>query len=181
VLTINVPGIEVYDESTNEFKTEDGFDLDLEHSLVSLSKWESITAKPFLSSERKTSEEVLLYIQTMTLNQEIPPGLFLRMTQDNLDQIDIYIERKMTATWFNELPSPPPLHNQIITSELIYYWMIAFNIPVEFERWHLNRLFTLIKICNVKNEKPKKMSRSESLARNRSLNAQRRAELNSNG
>lgn len=180
MLTIIVPGIELWDENLQEFKNSEGFVLELEHSLVSLSKWESIFEKPFLGKNKKTTEEVLAYVRAMILTPNVPEDVLDRITQDNLDEISRYIDSKQTATWFNDMQNAPK-SREVITSELIYYWMIAFNIPFEFETWHLNRLFTLIKICNVKNSPTKKMSASEVAARNRELNAQRRAQLGTKG
>lgn len=180
MLTILVPGIELYDEVHEEFTNSESFVLELEHSLVSLSKWESIFEKPFLGPETRTTEEVFGYIKAMALDPKISPEVFYRLSQENLDEINKYIDAKMSATWFNDTPTGPK-NREVITAELIYYWMISFNIPIEFEHWHLNRLFTLIKVFNVKNSKPRKMSASERAARNRDLNAQRRAQLGTNG
>jgi hypothetical protein len=180
VLTIVVPGDEFFNEEKQEFTTRGDVTLDLEHSLVSLSKWESIFEKPFLAPGEKTTEEVLGYIKAMTLTPNIPPEIFSRLSKDNLEQINKYIEAKMTATWFRDSRNVPR-NREIITSELIYYWLIMFNIPFEVENWHLNRLFTLIRICNVKNQKPKKMSPGEIAKRNRELNAQRRSQLGTAG
>ena len=180
MLTIVVPGIELYDEVHEEFTTSGDFTLEMEHSLVSLSKWESIFEKPFLSKEEKTSEEVLAYIKAMTLTKNPPEEIFQRLSENNMADINRYIDAKMSATWFNE-PKTTSRSREVITAELIYYWMIAFTIPIEFENWHLNRLFTLIKICNLKQQKPKKMSKSEILAQNRALNEQRKAQFGTRG
>lgn len=180
MLTIVVPGREFFNDATQEFiKTED-FTLELEHSLVSLSKWESKHQKPFLSPNDKTSEEVLSYVEAMVLTKIFPPDIFSRLSQENVDAINAHIESKESATWFSEAPGGPK-SKEVITSELIYYWMVAHNIPFTCETWHLNRLFTLIKVCNLKNAPAKKMSRSEIIARNRALNEQRRAQYGTTG
>lgn len=180
MLTIIVPGVEMFDEETQEFVSKDDVTLELEHSLVSLSKWESTHEKPFLSNDDKTTEEVLEYVKIMVVTPNVPNQVFEKLSNDNIDEINKYIDAKMTATWFSEAPGAPKSRD-IITAELIYYWMITFQIPFECERWHLNRLFTLIRVCNIKQAKPKKMSRSEIAARNRELNAQRKAQLGTRG
>jgi hypothetical protein len=180
MLTIVVPGVEMFDEQTQEFVSKDDVTLELEHSLVSLSKWEQIYEKPFLGKGEKTPEEVLGYIKTMTLTSNVPEEVFSKLSEGNISEINNYIDAKMTATWFNDAPGAPNTRD-IITAELIYYWMITFQIPFECETWHLNRLFTLIRVCNIKQAKPKKMSRSEIAARNRELNAQRRSQLGTKG
>lgn len=179
MLTIHVAGVESFDENSQEFIAQGGTILELEHSLVSLSKWESLHEKPFLGKEPKTAEEIISYVKCMTLNK-VPREIFLKLDEENIQEIGDYIEAKMTATWFNEQPGEPP-SREVITSELVYYWMTVFNIPFECEYWHLNRLFTLIRICNVKQSKPKKMSRAEIAQRNRELNAQRKAQLGTTG
>lgn len=181
MLTIVVSGKEVFDEELNTFFVQGGFELQLEHSLVSLSKWESIFGKPFLSEERKTEEEILEYIKCMTLTPKVPAGIFRKLSQDNVKQINDYIEAKMSATWFDEAPGTPPRSREVITSEVIYYWLVAFQIPFECENWHLNRLFNLVRVCNIKNAKPEKMSRAAVASRNRALNAQRKAQLGTKG
>jgi hypothetical protein len=180
MLTIVVPGVEMFDEQTQEFVTIGDVTLNLEHSLVSLSKWESIHEKPFLGQVDKTPEEVLDYIKIMTLTPDVPDEVFLNLTDKNIQSINKYIDAKMTATWFNEAPGAPKSRD-VITAELVYWWMIEFKIPFECETWHLNRLFTLIRVCNIKQAKPKKMTRSEIAARNRELNAQRRSQLGTKG
>lgn len=180
MLTIVVPGVEMFDNQDQLFTTHGDVTLELEHSLVSLSKWEAKYEKPFLSDEEKTTEEVVGYVKAMTLTPEVPDAVWEKLTEENFKAISEYLDSKMTATWFSEI-RPQAKNREIITSELVYYWMITFNIPIECEKWHLNRLFTLIRVCNIKQEKPKKMSRAEVAARNRELNAQRRAQLGTKG
>jgi hypothetical protein len=180
VLTIVVPGIDLFDEVKEEFTTAEGFTLELEHSLVSLSKWESIFEKPFLGKDEKTTDEILGYVEAMILTPIQDPTILRRLSSDNFTEINNYVSAKRSATWFNEAPNAPK-SREAITSELIYYWMISLQIPMECQHWHLNRLFTLIKIFNVKNGKPKKMSKNAIAAQNRQLNAQRRAQLGTSG
>jgi hypothetical protein len=180
MLTLQVAGVESFDDNTQEFIAQGGTVLELEHSLVSLSKWESIHEKPFLGKEPKTPQEILSYVKCMTLRIDVAPEVFGQLSLEHFDKISEYIDAKMTATWFSEQPGAPR-SREVITSELIYYWMTVFSIPFECERWHLNRLFTLIRICNVKQGKPEKMSRAELAQRNRELNAQRKTQMGTDG
>ena len=180
MLSITIPAIEQWDEINCEFINSKEQTLQLEHSLVSLSKWESKWCKPFFSKQAKTYEETLDYIKCMTLTQNVKPETYNRLTTANIEQINNYIEAPMTATTFSEDRSSKANKEQI-TSELIYYWMIALNIPVEFQKWHINRLLTLIRVCNIKNQPPKKMSKRDVMSRNAALNAARRKQLNSRG
>lgn len=181
MLEITIPGTEEWDEDKEEFITTKETTLRLEHSLVSLSKWESRWCKPFLDSKDKTIEETLDYIRCMTLTQNIDPNVYYGLTSENVKQVEEYILAPMTATTINRRNNKTFGPKETITSELIYYWMIALNIPFECQKWHLNRLITLIEVCNIKNSPPKKLSRNELLMRNTKLNAQRRKALNSKG
>lgn len=179
MLTITIPKSELYDESRNEFVEVEAVVIELEHSLVSLSKWEESFEKPFLGPGQKTSEETLAYIKHMCLTPNIDDTTWARLTTENLEAINKYLESSMTATTFNE-PNKK-VGREIITAEIIYYWMITLSIPMECQYWHLNKLFALIKVLNLKNSPPKKMSRQEAAAQQRALNAQRRAQMNSSG
>lgn len=181
MLQITIPSRDdLWDESKGEFVTSKEQKLVLEHSLVSLSKWESKWCKPFLSKQEKTTEETIDYIRCMTLTQNVDPEVYNFLTDENIRDINAYIEAPMTATWFSN-SSTGKQNREQITAELVYYWMIALNIPFECQKWHLNRLLTLIRVCEVKNSPPKKMSRREILSRNAALNAARRKQLNSKG
>lgn len=179
MLTIQIIISEAFDNSKQEFVVAESFALDLEHSLVSLSKWESFFEKPFLNSTDKTTDEILWYISAMTLTKNPPEGILGKLSKANIDEINNYLNGKMTATWFSDKTSSK--QTEVVTAELIYYWMIALNIPFECQHWHLNRLLTLIRICNIKNAPAKKMTRREIADQQRSLNAQRKAATNTSG
>lgn len=179
MLTITVPGVELFDETRQEFKTSEDFTLHLEHSLVSLSKWESTFEKPFLGKEPKTTVETVDYIKCMTITSDVPAEVYVRLSSENYAAVNNYVNAKMTATWFSE--DNRPSSREVITSELIYFWMTALQIPFECETWHLNRLFTLIKVANLKNQTGKKMSKSQVLRQQAEMNERRRAELGTRG
>lgn len=180
MLSLTIPARELYDERTNTFIYEEEQTLELEHSLLSLSKWESKWCKPFLGKDKLTYEQTIDYVRCMTLNEVTDPRIYDRLTNGNIKSIEEYIEAPMTATWFSD-EKKGKNSSQQITNELIYYWMVALQIPFECEKWHLNRLFTLIKVCNAENKPKKKMSQKELLSRNAALNAARRKQLNSKG
>lgn len=179
MLTIVIPGLEYFNEETEEFTYYEDVEVQLEHSLVSISKWESKWCKPFLDRKDKTMEEIIDYIKCMVVEDSIDFAAFDRLTESNLIEINDYIGRPMTATTFsNETKSGG---REIITSEIIYYWMVSYNIPFECQYWHLNRLLTLIKVCNIKNNPPKKMSQKEIMARNKALNEARKKQFDTRG
>ena len=180
MLQITVPGIELYDEKNEEFIYLKERTLQLEHSLVSISKWESKWCKPFISKTDKTQEEVMDYVRCMTITQNVEPDVYKRLTTQNYEEIENYINAPMTATTFKE-GRLGKKGSGVVTNEIIYYWMVALNIPSAYEKWHLNRLLTLIRVCNEKNAPAKKMSKSEIMKNNAALNAARRQQLNSKG
>lgn len=178
MLKITIPATEVFNDVTQEFITLDEQVLQLEHSLVSISKWESRWHKPFLGREEKTTIQTIDYIKCMTITQNVDPEVYSRLTNSNIEDINNYIDDPMTATTFSKQEGQS---REVVTSELIYYWMIALNIPMECQRWHINRLLTLIRVCNIKQTPPKKMSKKDTASRYASLNAARRSKLGSKG
>ena len=182
MLLIEVPKNEIWDEGTKTFIYVEKQTLKLEHSLVSIHKWESKYHKPFMTKNEKTKEEEIDYIRFMTLDKNIDPYVYFALTNDNKKEINKYIEDPMTATTFSKRESDKSkIDGEQVTAELIYYWMFTLGIPYECRKWHLNQLITLIKVCSIKSQPPKKMGRNEIFNRNRSLNAARRARLNSKG
>lgn len=180
MLKITIPKIEQYDEVLDEFVYTKEQVLFLEHSLVSLSKWESRWCKPFLSKQEKTFDESIDYIRCMTVTQNVDESIYKFINKSQINQVSEYIDAPMTATTFSK-DKNRPINRETITSEIIYYWMIALNIPFECQKWHLNRLLTLINVCNIKNNPPKKMGRKEVMSRNAALNASRRQMHNTRG
>lgn len=180
MLQITIPSAELWDEEKQEFITTKKYVLQLEHSLVSISKWESKWNKVFLSKDDKTYNEIIDYIKCMTITQNIPDEAYRCITKNNVKEIEEYISAPMTATWFSN-EKAKGVNREKVTSELIYYWMIALNIPFECQKWHLNRLLTLIKVCNIKNTPPKKMSKRSLMQRNAALNAARKRQFNTTG
>ena len=179
MLRLIVPEKELYDERTGLFVRTKKQVLQLEHSLVSLSKWESKWHKPFLSKNDKSGEEMLDYIRCMTIKQNVPDEVYFALDTNELAKINDYLNDSMTATTITKQQGKS--RGEIITSEIIYYWMISLQIPFECEKWNLNRLLTLIEVCNIKNSPGKKMSKSEIMRRNRTLNAARKQQLHTRG
>ena len=181
MLMLTIKGREKFDEAKQEFIEAKDHTILLEHSLVSVSKWESKWHVPFLYDKNpKTNEQIMDYIRCMTITQNVDPSLYYDLDNDAVEKIQKYIDDPMTATTIRDERNSKK-SSEIVTSELIYYWMIANNIPVEFEKWHLNRLLTLIKVCSIKNTPPKKMSKRATMTNNAALNAARRKAHNTRG
>ena len=175
MLTVTIPDVELFDEEKQEFLFIKGQTLSLEHSLVSLSKWESKWKKPFLTKNEKTSEEIIDYIRCMTITQNVNPIIYSGIGPEILKTIIEYMDDSMTATTFKDMDQKHS--REIITAEIIYYWMIELGIPFECQKWHLNRLLTLINVCSIKQQPPKKMSKKDAMAQQTKLNAARRAKF----
>lgn len=181
MLTIKVPLKEGFDDELDEFVILESYTFSLEHSLVSLSKWEAKFEKPFLSPNPKTAEETLWYIRCMAFDEEISDHILNKLSEQNIREINEYINGKQSATWFKEAVDLPAKSPEIITAEIIYYWMLTLNVEKACEDWHLNKLITLIRVCNEKNAPPKKTN-SADLARNRRLlNEERLARYGTEG
>lgn len=181
MLQITIPETELFDEARQEFINVDKpITLTLEHSLVSISKWESKWKKPYIGNNEKSPEEVIDYIRCMTITQNVDPKIYYALTAQNLKEIEEYISDPHTATRITKRGGPNK-SGEGITSELVYYWMCAYQIPFEAQKWHFNRLMTLINIAGIKNNPDKKMSRKDAFAQQRELNALRRARSKSKG
>lgn len=182
MLTLTI-GEEMWDEANNEFVLNDPIVLHLEHSLYAISLWESKWQKSFLNNKNMSPEQFLDYIRCMTLDENVDPKVYDRLTPAQHNEILKYMENRMSATWFTEdgLKKGPQHSNEVVTSELVYYWMSALQIPFECDKWHYNRLMTLIRIAEIKNQPPKKMSKSQIMSRNAALNQTRRAKMGSKG
>lgn len=179
MLELMVAGGEFYDESLEIFIEVKPAVLRLEHSLVSISKWESIWKEPFLTQKEKSERQTIDYLKCMTVGQNVDPMLYRCITPRQMKEIEEYISDEKTATTFNERGGPP--NRQVITSELIYFWMAQYNIPFECQKWHLSRLLTLIRIASIKNSPEKKMSKRAILSQNKALNDARRKAMKSKG
>lgn len=180
MLTIKIKGAELFDDSTCTFSYTDPVVLKLEHSLLSLTKWESKWMVPFFNSDDKTDEQIIDYIKCMTINDDIDDDVYDNLDPDDLDKINKYISSPMSATTISKNPNKPKSRD-IITNELVYYWMFSAGIPKECETWHLSRLFMLLEVYNAMNSKDKKMNPKDLAARNRALNEQRKAKYKTKG
>lgn len=182
MLELEVPERELYDEVNNRFFVSKGAKLKLEHSLISISKWEEKYHIPFLHSEEKTKEQILYYIKCMTMNQ-VDDDVYKYLSSDIIRKIVEYIQDPHTATWFNEKvkEGQAKKKGEIVTAEIIYYWMIELGVPIEFQKWHLEKLLTLIKVIQIKRQKEEKMSPKQAAMQRKMLNAQRRAKMHSRG
>lgn len=180
-LTITIKACQLYSESENRFYKIPETTVELEHSLVALSKWESKWHKPFLTKEQKTRAEALDYIRCMCITPGVDDIVFGALSNSQIQEITKYIDDSMSATTINNSNNKAKAHNETVTSELIYYWMNESNISPDCENWHLNRLFKLIEITAIKRQPEKKMSRRDTMSQNRALNAARRARHGSRG
>jgi len=180
MLNITIPSIELWDEKDQVFRTSPEYKLQLEHSLVSLSKWESKWKKPFLTSKDKSTGETIDYIRCMTITQNVDPIAYSFIGKEVMQKVTEYIDDSMTATTFSQ-PKDKPTNKEIITAEIIYYWLVTFQINWEAQKWHLNRLLALINVCSIKNQPKTKMGRKEAQRTQRELNASRKSKLNTSG
>ena len=179
-ITVTIPDKEFFDQANNRFLTIRGRSLTFEHSLLSITKWESKWHKPYLSKTEKTREEAIDYLRCMCLDKIDDPNIFMAIDADAMKEISLYIEDPMTATTFRE--DHKRQSREIITNEIVYYWMTELNIPFDpCQKWHFNRLMTLIRVASIKKQPPKKMGKKEWAAQRSAINAQRRAKYNSKG
>lgn len=178
MLTLTIPETELYNEKENLFVYVKERTIQLEHSLLSISKWESIWKKPFLTEERKTKPEIVSYVKCMTITPNVPDDVYRCLTRANFKTIEEYIDDKMTATTVKN--TNKKRKKEIITSEVIYFWMIENDVPFQCEKWHLNRLLTLIEVCAAKSS-GKKMSKKDIMSRNDALNEARKAKYKTSG
>ena len=179
MLRIVIPGGEMYDEENRKFRIVKAQAIELEHSLISISKWESKWKRPFLSRAQRTEEEIRDYIRCMTITPGVNPDLYYCLSQDNIREIQAYIDDTMSATVFRGENKPKGTPRPR-TSEQIYGAMVLLNIPFECQKWHLNRLLNLIQECENLNDGGK-MSRKESAKYMSQMNAMRRAKHHTRG
>lgn len=177
MLEIDVPMDDNFDEDTETFGSSQIFRVKLEHSLVSLSKWEAVWEISFLNNKDMTPEQTVSYLRMMILNDDLPPEVFQKLVENHIPEVNEYISAKHTATTVPTVPGAPQ-NEEIKTAELIYYWMIQLGIPMECQYWHLNRLLMLVRVVNFKNDpKMPKMSAKD----RRALNKERQKKYNTRG
>lgn len=185
MLSITIPAREYYDENLEEFVSlQKDTTIQLEHSLMSVAKWESKWKKPFMSNDKKTYAESIDYIKCMTVTQNVKPEVYRMLTRQNFEEINHYIDDPMTATTIKPQPGGPRTagrNGELVTAEIIYYWMVSLGIPFECQKWHLKRLLTLIEVCSIKNAPQRKMSQKEIMQQNMALNAARKAKHHTRG
>lgn len=183
MLRVTIPEIEMFSNATNEFTTIPGGEVTLEHSLLSVSKWEAKHHKYFLNNRELNNSEIIDYIRCMTVKGNVDDRLYNHIPMDIITEIMDYMNDSMTATWFGSNNQGRPGHRlggKVLTSELLYYYMIAYNIPISCEKWHINRLLTLIQVCQAE-QNPKKLTGKALAERNSKLNEERRKKFHSNG
>lgn len=185
MLKLELEEKELFNPQDSTFVVIPSATIQMEHSLISLSKWESKWHVPFLTKDDRTDEQTLDYFRFMTLTQNVNPDIYLGFDNKIRSKIIAYIDEPMTATTFTDRRNPQGQKKEIITAEIIYYWMIAYNIPFECQKWHLNKLLTLIRVCSIKNDtgkdKKNKMNRKDLNNYNRALNEARKKKFNTSG
>lgn len=182
MLNLVIPESEWFDSNTNKFIYYPETKLQMEHSLIAISKWEAKWKKPFLRKEQRTTEEFIDYLRCMTINQNVDPKIYYRLGKKEIDIIQQYIDDPHSATTFSNFKENKPGKKEVITSELIYYWMVSAQIPFECEKWHLSNLMNLLRIADIKSGgKSNKMPKADTYKQYRALNEARRAKHHSKG
>ena len=180
MLTIKIAQNLLFDEKREEFQEIEPVMVHLEHSLRAISKWEARYGKPFLG-HKMTSGEMLYYCYCMCTDSDVLPVVFYGLSKSQLQAIQEYINLPMTATWFSDDNGAKTHKREVITSELVYFWMSSYGIDWQAQDWHFNRLMTLIRVCAEKNKPPKKIPKGKASARQRALNAARRKKYGTTG
>ena len=173
VLDLYIPGKEFWNSELQEFIYTKDITLHLKHSLVSLTRWEQHYKRRFLDNGPKNEEEYRFYIQCMTLNKDVDPLVYTVLQEDDIKKVTDYLHDSMTATTLPKQNNNRS-NSEKLSSELIYYYMTALNIPFECEKWFLNNLIILISIASIKNNPQEKKSKP-SWSSIRALNAERNA------
>lgn len=181
-------GDELFDEETNTFLHPVGKKLHLEHSLLSISKWEAEWEIPFLNTD-KTSEQSLSYIKCCVLDDDFDELLLNTLSDKNILDFNAYLSKGMTAKKIIDLRSSlsqkrksrRPASQKALTSEDIYYSMIQFHVWKECEEWPLQRLLSLLQLCSLKSNSTGEMSKSDQAKFYREENARRKAKYHTNG